>query len=231
MITGLANPKRFLLLLVACYLVLLHVALIFAYIKLQQSTDRAYNDRLIDSMHGFNIRRDASIPSDQTIFLGDSHIHGLCNSCVIPGSINFGIPSNTITHLSQQLSDYTATRHAKSLIIHIGHNDLKRQSDAEILRSVESLIANLPARPQIFFSLQLPIDESLRADLAGYNNRKATFNQNLLKLCLDRCQIIDSWSPFVKQEQTSQLFENDGVHLNKAGYKKWQQTLKGHIDA
>lgn len=231
MTTGLAKPKRFLLLLLASYILLLHVALAYAYIKLQGRTDRAYNERLIASMHGFNIRRDAVIPTDRVIFLGDSHVHGLCSSCVLPGSVNFGIPSNTITHLSRQLSDYSAIRTAKSLIIHIGHNDLKRRSDAEIQQSLIALINRLPAGPKVFFSLQLPVDESLRADLAGYNKRKETFNQNLLNLCSGQCQIIDSWSPFLKQVPGEQLFESDGVHLNKAGYTKWQQTLKGHIDA
>ncbi|MFT4797212.1 MAG: lysophospholipase L1-like esterase [Candidatus Azotimanducaceae bacterium] len=213
------------------YLLVLHAVSavgLYQYFTLSKiQTDDDFKTKL----QGFYQRRDAATPSGYVVFLGDSHTHALCTSCIASKSVNFGIPSNTIAELQTQQESYQALKNAKAVVIQIGHNDLKTLSNPEIFASLEQLLVNLPAAPRKIFNLQFPIDEATRKDLSGYNKRKLQLNQSLKSMCDHRCEVLDLWPRLYSAESVvSEYYLNDGVHLNSKGNELWAHELRGMLN-
>lgn len=213
------------------YLIALHIVAavgLYQYLTLPKIR---VDDDFKAKLHGFHQRRDAAIPEGYVVFLGDSHTHALCTSCIASKSVNFGIPSNTIAELRSQQEAYKALRSATAIVIQIGHNDLKTSSDIEIFASLEQLLVNLPPEPRKIFNLQFPIDESVRNDLLGYNERKLQLNRSLESMCSSGCEVLDLWPHLYSAGSVvSKYYLTDGVHLNSKGNQLWAHELRGMLN-
>lgn len=213
------------------YLVTLHVlaaAFVYSHI-VSVDFDREFKK----SLHNYYLRRDNSIPDRSFVFLGDSHTHGLCTSCVTKNDVNYGIPSLTSSELLTQIDSYQAISHASTVLLQIGHNDLKQNTNQEIIDNSKRLLAALPKTSKNIVTLQFPVVESIHPRLAGYNERKTFINDELKKICLGHCEVLDLW-PFITLNDgkvNARYLAADGIHLSQVGYALWIKNLREKLDA
>jgi len=224
------------------YIVLLHVVLLgliwkFDVFQRASSGDpdspSVQRSQHYSTMVGYHMRADGNGPDDGTVFLGDSHIQGLCVACVADRPINLGIGGDTTVGLMERMGRYRALATAKAAVLQIGFNDLPLRGDGEIVASYSQLLKGFSAELPVVVSALLPIDEALvdidRISVA----RIAALNQKIEPLCRARpgCVFVDMHADLVDASGRLKpgFHVGDGIHLSTDGYGLWIQALKAGL--
>lgn len=212
------------------YLLLLHAALAVAVLAPSRL------DALIDFVRGreeristfryttaANQRRiDATVLPGATWIFGDSIVQQLDTSRISPRALNLGIGGDTTFGLLGRISDHPALRSAATVVLAIGTNDFNYRSAGAASRNLAEIIDRVPAGPRLVLSAVLPVDERVRPDLAGHNDKARAFNLAAAQLCAARagCSFVDAgmWMRDPSGDLRAELHVGDGLHLSAAGY-------------
>ncbi|MBL4763899.1 MAG: hypothetical protein JKX67_01245 [Colwellia sp.] len=193
----------------------------------QPEISNYYN--LITSYHK---RMDGSIPMGATIFIGDSITQGLAVSAVSPLSVNYGIGSDTTLGVLERLPMYKSIDSAKSIVIAIGVNDLKRRGNNEILYNYKKILEYIPHDKNIVISAILPVDENVQSVKVS-NERIFNLNLELHELTRNYNNVVFVNSRSLLQNTDRNLKDNfhigDGVHLSTDGYEVWINQIKSAL--
>jgi lysophospholipase L1-like esterase len=222
---------------VKIYFVFLHLLLFILVIKYDiysHLSDKIREEKdltttkFYQTMLAFQDRADQNSPEGAVVFLGDSHIQGLCVSAVSQRTINLGIGGDTTEAMLQRISKYRSVEKARAIVLEIGINDiLHNRAGENIVQNFETLISQLPEQTAKIVYQVFPVDERLRA---GINHRINLFNENLINICTTEknChlnsinnELSDSTGNLDKQYHLG-----DGLHLNRHGYQVWINSLK-----
>ncbi|NJR64208.1 MAG: G-D-S-L family lipolytic protein [Leptolyngbyaceae cyanobacterium CRU_2_3] len=186
------------------------------------------------------LRRDSLLkrlpihPTD-TVLLGDSITHE-GEWAELLGAIavkNRGISGDTTGGLLSRLAPILDAA-PQTILLMIGINDLLNQqnSPAEISQNYHKILAHIQAQaPQTRVLVQsvLPVN----AQLCGRQVSQEIMVVNAQLQALSKefsYEYIDLFQQFTDpQNQLDQQYTLDGVHLNGAGYLRWQQILEPYL--
>lgn len=154
---------------------------------------------------------EGSVPAGAVVFIGNSHIAGLCTDAVATPSVNFGIGSDTTAGVLNRLPKYKCLERASAVVLEVGLNDLSRRNDAAILANYRRIVEALPDVPIVVCAI-VPVT----------SERVAVLNRALHDLCKSdpRCTFIDP------EIHSQSLMAADDVHRNSDGYKMWIEALR-----
>lgn len=218
------------------YWLLLHLVLLFALAKpdlllrwrnqlLGRSSEVPawYHD-----VHGFYLRQDALLAPGRLVFIGDSHVQSLAVGNISVDAVNFGIGGDTSQALLAR-ANYRALKQARAIVLVIGTNDLIRRDDATLLANVRTLLERWSGTP-VVLSTVLPVDDRANPRLQPRTPRLAGLATAYARLCAEyrHCRVLDSYRLFSDTEGRllARWHEGDGIHLNAAGYERWQLALQ-----
>ncbi len=161
------------------------------------------------------------------VFIGDSITRRFALDEYFPGRglINRGIFSDTTVGLWQRLGTSLGGLQIDKLFIMIGHNDLGRRSNQEIVANIKRIVERAPAR-RVYLQSILPVSAA-PGPVNRRNARIRQINQALRKMCATgRCHYVDLYRHF--QAPGGWLapgLSYDGVHPNFRGYQLWSEVV------
>lgn len=211
------------------YLLLLHVFIIITMLKsnivevvsLKLGWAPHQITNFYKTMLSFHLRGDGNVPNQSIIIIGDSIIQGLCAPCLSHNVINYGIGGDTTLGVIHRIKKYKSLDNAKIIMLAIGHNDLVRRDDNDIIANFKIIISLLDKK-NLVISLILPVDERVINNKNILNGRIRNLNIKISDLCsrYRRCVTFDLGTKLVGND--SNLMRNfhigDGIHLNTSGY-------------
>jgi GDSL-like Lipase/Acylhydrolase family len=173
---------------------------------------------------------------DRIVFTGSSSIRLWENlQDYYPGYqiINTGFGGSEMSDLSYFLQEAVFRFSPFKVFIYEGDNDLNSgRSTAQILNHAEHIISmiqqQLPACKIYFISPKpSPARWHLRDAYVEFNN---TLTKALAKY--PNCTFIDVWPVMLndKQEVKPEIFTEDKLHLNAAGYDLWGTVIKEFVE-
>ncbi|QUM80430.1 GDSL family lipase [Moritella sp. 5] len=181
----------------------------------------------------YHKRMDGSVPEGATIFIGDSITQGLATAAISEYSVNYGIGSDTTIGVINRLPFYKSVTTAKSIVIAIGVNDLKRRDNSSIVKNHQTILNLIPKDKKIILSAVLPVDERV-SSVKVSNKRILQLNSALKKMSTNYVNVIFINSSSMLQEPNGNLkstfHTGDGVHLNTDGYRVWISQLRKALD-
>jgi len=181
----------------------------------------------------YHRRMDGNIPDGSVLFIGDSITQGLAVTAIADKGVNFGIGGDTSLGVLERIHYYESIETSYAVVLAIGINDLKRRENKEILQNYESILTSIPNDIPIIFSAILPIDERIKKDGDGWNNRIAELNENAKEICalVENCFFINSGGKLIDftSNLNSSYHIGDGVHLNSQGYEIWIADIKNAL--
>jgi len=185
------------------------------------------------TMLAMHLRIDPCVPPGSVLFVGDSIMQGLCVSAVADGAVNYGIGWDTTVGVLRRVRQYRSPARCRAVVLAVGHNDLGRRSNAEILANYEAILSAIPPHVPVVVSAVLPTDQSATGHKR--NARIADLNEGLARLCAarGRCYWVDSAAKLVDAAGNLDLryHDGDGVHLSQAGYAVWMADLRTALAA
>lgn len=170
---------------------------------------------------------------DDIIFLGDS----LTNRCEWSELFekanikNRGINGDNTYGLLNRIEQITASR-PKKIFIMIGINDIIPNEDIEKItykyRLILKTIKQSTPDTQVFVQSVLPVNN--RRKWIADNNKVIALNEKLILLTKEfHDEYIDLYTMFSTDNQLTEQYTNDGIHLNGDGYLVWKQGLSKYI--
>lgn len=189
---------------------------------------------LYQFMVSFHSRMDGNVPEGATIFIGDSITQSLCTSAVVPVSVNYGIGGDTTTGVLQRLKVYPSLQKAGAVILAVGINDFKYKiTNEEMIANYTNIIKQLSSSAPIIISAVLPIDDEVREERRGWNQRITAFNQDLKTLALKSKNVSFMDTGRLLMDANGNLadkyHDGDGIHLNANGNAVWIAELRKTI--
>lgn len=216
--------------IIRLYLVVLHLACLALLVLVVK--DRYLSppdDNWHNRLHSFYLRYDQNVPNDSLVFVGDSHIQGMCTTCVSNSAINFGIGKDRTTDVIRRISSYQSVRTAKAIILQVGHNDLKSDSNEKIIANYDVLLRTLSGDQKILVVAQFPVGIQVE-HFDQINLRKRQINEAVQNLCTlnKQCTMLDLTSSLTDEAGplSSKYHLGDGVHLNKNSNALWIDSLR-----
>ncbi len=214
---------------VSVYVLALHICiagLLFMLVSREQTTD---DSKWFQRNFGFHQRIDLQLDGRNVVFVGDSHVQGLCVSCVGPGAVNYGIGKDTTRGVFKRLRRLGSTDKVAAIVIQVGHNDLQNKNDKQIVESYNLIFNNIPPQVLTVFVLQFPVRENADKKLENYNMRKQYINEKAGQFCENRkgCVVLDMSRELTADDGAldGSVDLGDGIHLNETGYRHWIQRL------
>ena len=176
------------------------------------------------------------LPSSKNavIFLGDS-ITNRCEWSELFGNQdikNRGINGDNTYGILKRLDQITNLQPQKIFIM-IGINDIiaKEKIDSIIYKYrliLRGIKQSIPGT-QVFVQSVLPVNNRLK--MIADNNDVITLNKKIKTLSEEfNYKYIDLYSVFSTNNQLTELYTNDGIHLNGIGYLTWKQALLEYVD-
>lgn len=217
------------------------VALVFsnrAWIRSVVGVPTRQGDRteFSERMKLMHERMDPQVRPGSTIMLGDSITQSFHpSSPPFNDVVNYGVGSNTSLNLMDALPVYKSLPLAKRLILQIGGNDLFKRGPEETIENIRRTIEALPRGPRIWVNGIFPINEA-RINKNMPRDRKnaevAQINAALKTLCDgSRCVFIDVSTMADGYGVLKDEYDfGDGLHLSRAGYKKWESLIAAALD-
>ncbi|MFT7304746.1 MAG: lysophospholipase L1-like esterase [Candidatus Azotimanducaceae bacterium] len=219
------SKKIFWLYLAALHLLCLALLVLVVKDRYLAPPDDNWHNRL----HSFYLRYDQNVPNDSLVFLGDSHIQGMCTTCVSKSAINFGIGKDRTADVIRRVTSYQSVKTAKAVVLQVGHNDLKSDSNAKIVESYDLLLRALTGDQHILVVAQFPVGVQVE-HFDQINVRKRQINEAVQNLCTlnKQCTMLDLTSSLTDKVGTlsSKYHLGDGVHLNKNSNALWIDSLR-----
>lgn len=176
------------------------------------------------------------IPQSQNdiVFLGDSLIERCEWSELLenPNIKNRGIGGDSLYGLIKRIDQVTYTR-PKKIFLMIGVNDAIANQRLEIIvEKYKMLLLDIKRstpETQVFIQSVLPVNNRFKWTL---DNRDIVLLNKELKTLAEEFnyEYIDLYSILSSNNQLSELYTNDGLHLNGYGYAVWKQTIKRYVD-
>lgn len=176
------------------------------------------------------------LPSSKNavIFLGDS-LTNRCEWSELFGNQNIknrGVNGDNTYGILKRLNQITNLQPQKIFIM-IGINDLiaKEKPDKIIYKYrliLRDINQSIPGT-QVFVQSILPVNNRLK--LIADNNEIIALNNKIRILAEEfKYKYIDLYSTFSTNNQLTELYTNDGIHLNGIGYLTWKQALIEYVD-
>ncbi|WP_367867328.1 GDSL-type esterase/lipase family protein [Pedobacter sp. WC2423] len=174
-------------------------------------------------------------PKDPILFIGSSSIrlwvdftHTFKDYTVL----NRGIGGAVTSDVDRYLEDIVFPYHPKQLIIYIGENDLiKAASGEEVFQSFKKLYTDirvkLPVVPLVYIAIKA---SPSRAQYLSKGIKANQLVQEFLK-GQKNTVFLDIYKPMFdkKGQMQPQLFKEDMLHMNAAGYEIWNKLLKPYL--
>ncbi len=175
------------------------------------------------------------LPSNKNavVFLGDS-ITNRCEWSELfdnPNIKNRGINGDNTYGILKRLDQITNSQPSKIFLM-IGINDIIAKQELDkiiykyrlILRGIKQ---SIPGN-QVFIQSVLPVNNRLK--LIADNNEIIALNNRLKGLANEfKYKYIDLYSIFSTKNQLTELYTNDGIHLNGIGYLTWKQAISEYV--
>lgn len=171
-------------------------------------------------------------PGTVTVLLGDSHFHGLHAGNVAPNAINAGIGGDRAEWIGARLSAIRAKRPGANIVMMIGINDvLAERSAEEIASDIKALAQSATKGGGTWIMLLLP----LTADHASAGDLQPAIhalNAKILSICneIDTLTVIQTPSDLLDGEALKAEYSEDGLHLNAAGKRILEASLKAALN-
>lgn len=145
--------------------------------------------------------------------------------------INTGFGGSQTTDLLVYIDDLVLRYNPTQVFIYEGDNDIedrkKPKNIIEVTREVVSRIKNGGMTSSIVLISAKP-----SIDRWQLRRKYRRFNKKLKKLCESDpvLQFANIWDPMLNgRKLRRELFIEDGLHMNAAGYKIWYEVLKDYI--
>lgn len=142
--------------------------------------------------------------------------------------INRGFGGSTLADCAREFDRLVAPLRPRSLVIYAGDNDLdQRASPEQVLWTFENLLGSIRARlggaPVLLMSIK-------PSPVRFWNNPKIVVANELLRDTALRRGVlfVDVYHRMLNEHAAPrrELFGEDGLHLNSAGYALWTSILK-----
>ena len=121
----------------------------------------------------------------------------------------------------------------KAIVVYAGDNDIGSGKSADhVVRQFESLVGlskdKLGHTPLLFVAIKPSIKRwALAAEMQVANER-------IRKICEQDADLtfVDVWKPMLGEDMAprTELFAEDGLHLNEVGYRLWNSVLTPHLN-
>ncbi len=164
------------------------------------------------------------------VFVGDSITEGLNTAAVTANSVNYGISNDTTEGVLRRLGKYASLQNAALVVLAIGVNDLVFRPVEDTAADYSRILEAIPANTPVLISALMPVDETAGWD--GLNAKISDLNRRLPTLAGKRpnTALLDVSDRFRDDEgNLKRSLHNDGVHLNKSGYRIWIEALTAVI--
>lgn len=145
--------------------------------------------------------------------------------------INTGFGGSQTSDLLHYLDKLVLKYQPKQVFIYEGDNDINdKKSPREVLRHTSQLIERIKNAGTVSSIALISAKPSIeRWHLRGKYKR---LNRKLAKLCASDPYLVfvNIWDPMLKKNKLKEnLFIEDGLHINAAGYEIWYQVIKKHV--
>lgn len=170
------------------------------------------------------------------VFVGSSSIRmwdGLeTQFSQLPGVVNRGFGGSRMLDCTQYVQRLVLPHKPSLVVVYAGDNDLAEgRSPEEVLASfqgfVESVRRELPETRIAYLSIKpSPLREALLPDMRVANALIERYTRSAPLL-----DFIDIFTPMLGPDgrPRAELFLNDALHLNPAGYALWQEVIASHL--
>ncbi len=226
---------------ITAYAILLHVVVAYLILDPNSTTiiQKTFGtpdqeaQKYYNRMSRFYKRIDANIKPGAVLFIGDSHIQGLCVTCVSSKAVNFGIGRDTTYGVYKRLRDYQSIYTASSIILEVGINDFPLKTTDDIIDQYTEIINAIPSNIHIVLSAIMPIDSEFISSKDRSNTNIQILNKGLQSICASykNCTFVDIGKKI--QDKNGDLSDHyhigDGIHLSPNGYEIWIKDLKNAL--
>lgn len=174
------------------------------------------------------------LASDRVVFYGSSSIrlwNTLAQDFPDLNTLNLGFGGSTLAACAWFFERLLVPATPKAVVFYAGDNDLgdgRRPEEVYLFfcAFAEKMLTLLPRVPVTFLSIKI---SQARWGIAGDIR---TTNQ-LIEREINKYpdwQYIDMTSPLldINGKPGPEFFENDGLHLTKAGYRVWSEAFRQH---
>jgi lysophospholipase L1-like esterase len=179
-------------------------------------------------MTAFHNRVDKNLTEKYNIFIGDSLIQGLAVSSVAKMSVNYGIGNDTTFGVIERLPIYNSIYKAQNVILSVGHNDIGKRRQSDIIKNFQTIIEYIPKEIKVIICSIFLIDDNIKSvkvsniKILKLNNKIKHITENYSNVTyLDINQYLT-----LSDSLSSKFHIGDGVHLNKKGNEIWIRVLK-----
>lgn len=188
--------------------------------------------RCYREMEAFCSRIEKNIPAGSVLFVGDSHVQGLCVIAVCDRGVNLGIGGDTTAGVLRRLQTYISRKSAVAVVVAVGVNDIFRNRETQILDRYRAILESVPPEIPLVLCGVFPVDPSVAR--RNINDRVWALNKSLEQLCSSRdnrfyypvpARLLDE-----SDNLASGLHIGDGVHLNPAGNRIWIAGLRARLE-
>ena len=175
------------------------------------------------------------VPTGSVVFFGSSSIRlwpVLARAFPAVTIENWGFGGSTLAECAEVFEHFIGPRRPRALVIYAGDNDLARGANPEaVWRALVELLdardVALGAIPFAFLSLKIaPARASLRNFMEGTNVwcQREIWGR-------EAAQWVDIATPMLDEnkEPRIELFAPDLLHLSRAGYDVWNETLRREV--
>lgn len=168
------------------------------------------------------------------VFAGSSSIRFWDTEKYFPNGniINHGFGGSETSDLVCYVRELILAVKPSQIFIYEGDNDINSGKTVDVvLADIKTLLRiikrNMPETPVHIISPKPSIARW------GLRERYVSLNEALITLCREREQVtfIDVWTPMLDSEGNlkEDLFIEDGLHMNDAGYEIWTTAVRPHL--
>lgn len=212
---------------------ILFIWLIFAYYR---SSYRSEISEQKERVYAQKMEHFKTLPNhrQELVFLGGSLVaEGLWAELFANKMIkNRGIYGDKLKGVLARLAEVSEAQPAKVFIL-LGKEDLlDKRSLSEINQDYQSVLTFLSVKsPDTkLYLCALPPVNPHQGQIQPKNEDIKALNKKIAAMATEfRAVYIDLYEALAKDDVLNSAYSNDGLHLNGAGYKAWQQALKPHL--
>lgn len=153
---------------------------------------------------------------------------------VFPGQqiINTGFGGSQTSDLLDYLDKLVLRYQPTKVFIYEGDNDLHdKKSPREVLRLTEEVVERIKIAGTTSSVVLISTKPSIQRWHLKRKYKK--LNRKLARLCQGDpfLEFADIWDPMLdKKKLRKDLFIDDGLHMNEAGYEIWSRVIKKYIN-
>lgn len=194
---------------------------------------QAEQRRFMAELNAFAHREGAAVQAGGTLFIGSSSIRLWDLAEAFPSAqvINHGFGGATVADVLASYDLLVAGRQPESIIVYVGENDLAEgRAATEVAGDVGTLLtrlrADFPKARIAYLSMKVaPVRWTMRKSIAEANRLIGTH-------AVERVDYIDVAAALLAIDRPDRsLFGKDGLHLNKAGYERWNRIVGRYLGA